>query len=161
MASTIKASTLTVTIKEDIKLNGVNHGGEQTLRIAGVNEVFKRIVSCPADVDTTVVTFDSGVNIQDGSLMLRKAVYLRITNLDASNSVNMSLQISADSDGEPDDSATIFLEPGRSFIMGTLQDGIAVEDDDANIETTLVDLESVLIDPVSNEVDIEVFVAST
>ena len=161
MASTIKASTLTVSIKEDINLNGVNHGGEQILRIASVNEVFKRIVSCPANVDTTVVTFDASVNTQDGSLMERTVVYFRVTNLDATYSVNMSLQISGDEDGEADDSATILLEAGRSFIMGVPHDGIAVEEDDANIETTLVDLESVLIDPGSNIVDIEVFVAST
>jgi len=162
MASTIKASTLTVSIKEDINLNGVNHGGEQTLRIAGVNEVFKRIVTCPNSADTTVVTFDASVATQDGSLMERQVVYFRITNLDTVNDVNMSLQISGDEDGEADDSATILLQAGKSFIMGIPHDAIAVVDSAATVLTTLVDLESVLINiPGSSDVDIEVFVAST
>ena len=56
---------------------------------------------------------------------------------------------------------TIALAPGQSFIMGTPHDSIAVSDANATIETTLHDLESVLIDSSSNAVDVEVFVAST
>jgi len=35
-----------------------------------------------------------------------------------------------------------------------------MQDTNANIETTLHDLESILIDPGANAVDVEVFVAS-
>ena len=38
MASTITASTLKVTIQEDIKLNGVQQGGKNTLNIGSVND---------------------------------------------------------------------------------------------------------------------------
>jgi len=66
MATTIQASTLTVTIKEDITLNGVKQGGEQTLRIGSINEISKRIVTCPANSETTVAMFHSSV--ADGTL---------------------------------------------------------------------------------------------
>ena len=44
MASTITASTLKVTIREEIELNGVQQGGVNTLSIGSINEVYKRIV---------------------------------------------------------------------------------------------------------------------
>jgi hypothetical protein len=45
--------------------------------------------------------------------------------------------------------------------MGTPHDGIALSDDSAGIVVSLNDLESILIDPGSNAVAVEVFVAST
>ena len=44
--------------------------------------------------------------------------------------------------------------------MVNQHDSIAVYDTDASVQTTLHDLESILIDPGSNAVDVEVFVAS-
>ena len=79
--------------------------------------------------------------------------------MDASNPVNLSLQVSNDEDGVADFSSTILLEAGRSFIMGAPHDGIQVSDANATIITTLVDLESILVDPGSNAVQVEVFVA--
>ena len=86
--------------------------------------------------------------------------YLRVTNLDDTNSVNLSLQISTAENGTADSSCTVLLEAGRSFISGTVHDGIAVDDDQKNIVTSLTDLESLLVDPGSNSVKVEVFIAS-
>jgi hypothetical protein len=44
--------------------------------------------------------------------------------------------------------------------MGVPSDGISVSDADATIDVTLHNLESLLIDPVSNNVTVEVFIAS-
>ncbi len=44
--------------------------------------------------------------------------------------------------------------------MGVPSDGLAVRDDAATIETTLHNLESILVDPGSNAVSVEVFIAS-
>ena len=44
--------------------------------------------------------------------------------------------------------------------MGTAHDSLCVQDTNANIETTLHDLESVIVDTPGAEVDIEVLVAS-
>ena len=161
MATTVKASTLTVTIKEDINLNGVNQGGEQTLRIASVNEVYKRIVSCPANSETTVAMFHSSV--ADGTLSpldIDDVRYIRVTNLDASANATLSLQSDInENDSAADQSASLLLQPGRSFVMGSTNDGIGISDANANLVTDLVDLESLVIFTV-NAVDVEVFVAS-
>ena len=49
---------------------------------------------------------------------------------------------------------------GESFILGTIHDGIALDDDSASIVTALNDLESLLVDPLSEDIDVEVFIAS-
>ena len=151
---------LTVSIKEELTLNGAQQGGVNTVSIASVTQSFKRVVTCPASVDTTVAVFQAGTNTQDGALDLQDVKYLRVTNLDASNSVNLSLQVSTAENGTADSSCTVLLEAGKSFIMGAVHDGIAVDDDAATIVTTLTDLESIIVDPSSNNVTVEVFIAS-
>jgi hypothetical protein len=66
MATTITPSTLTVKITESISLNGRNQGSSNTLSIDSINEVYKRIVSCPANSETTIAHFHSSV--ADGTL---------------------------------------------------------------------------------------------
>ncbi len=66
MASTIKSKTLRVTIQEDIVLDGVNYGSKKKLNIPSINEIFKRIVTCPANSETTLAHFHSSV--ADGTL---------------------------------------------------------------------------------------------
>ena len=156
-------ATLTSTITESISLNGADRGSTNTLSVASVTQVFHRIVTCPTGQDTTVATFastadDSAVS---GSLDVEDVKYIRVTNLDSSNPVNLSLQIDAgEDDSAADESATILIAAGRSFIMGTPSDGVAVSDANATIVTALHNLESLLIDPISNNVTVEVFIAS-
>jgi hypothetical protein len=45
MTSTVTAATMTVKIVESITLNGDDHGSTNTLTIASINEVMKRIVT--------------------------------------------------------------------------------------------------------------------
>ena len=156
-------ATLTSTITESISLNGADRGSTNTLSVASVTQVFHRIVTCPTGQDTTVATFastadDSAVS---GSLDVEDVKYIRVTNLDSSNPVNLSLQIDAgEDDSAADESATILLAAGRSFVMGAASDGVAVSDANATIVTALHNLESLLIDPISNNVTVEVFIAS-
>ena len=153
-------AVLTVTIKEELTLNGFDRGSVNTIAIDSVTQSFNRIVTCPASVDTTVAMFQAGTNTQDGALDLQDVKYVRVTNLDSTNSVNLSLQVSAAENGTADSSCTVLLEAGKSFMMGAVHDGIAVDDDAATIVTTLTDLESIIVDPSTNEVTVEVFIAS-
>ena len=153
-------ATLNVTITEELTLNGADRGSTNTLAIASVTQVYHRIATCPAGSDTTVATFQTLTSTSDNAVDLEDAKYVRVTNLDASNPVNLSLQVSVDEDGTADASATLLLDAGRSFVMGVTHDGIVVDDDSAGIVTALTDLESILIDPGSNAVSVEVFIAS-
>tara|TARA_R100001463_G_scaffold92574_2_gene147320 strand:+ start:7320 stop:7784 length:465 start_codon:yes stop_codon:yes gene_type:complete len=153
-------ATLNVTITEELTLNGADRGSTNTLAIASVTQVYHRIATCPADSDTTVATFQTATSTSDNAIDLEDAKYVRITNLDASNPVNLSLQTSGGEDGTVNMSTTLLLAAGRSYVMGAVHDGIAMDDDAAGIVTALTDLESILIDPGSNAVSMEVFIAS-
>ena len=151
---------LTVTITENVSLNGANRGSTNTLTISGVDDVYHRIITCPSGSDTTVATFKSTSASGDGALDIEDTKYIRVTNLDSSNPVNLSLQLDSDeSSSAADLSTTILLEAGRSFIMGTPHESIHADDDAATIVTALTDLESILIDPIENAVQVEVFIA--
>ena len=150
---------LTVTLTEAVTLNGSSRGSTNTLTISGVDDVYHRIVTCPASADTTVATFRAASSTADGALDLDETKYIRVTNMDSTNPINLSLQVSNDEDGAADFSATVLVEAGKSFIMGSPHDGIQVSDANATIITTLVDLESILVDPGTNAVQVEVFVA--
>ena len=151
---------LTVTITESVTLNSVDQGATTSLTVASVVETFKRIVACPTGVDTTIATFKSTSATADGALDVEDVRYIRVTNLDGTNPVNLSLQIDAgEDDSAADESCTILLEAGKSFMMGIPSDGIAVADNAATIITALHNLESILVDPLSNEVAVEVFIA--
>mgnify|MGYP005817361965 FL=1 len=153
-------ATLTTTITEEIVLNGKDRGSSNVLSIGSVTEVMHRIVTCPANVDTTIASFQAAVNTSDGALDLDNVKYIRVTNLDTSNPINLSLQIALGEDGAPNASTTILIAAGRSFIMGSPHDGIVTDDDAATIVTGLNDLESLLVDPTTNNVSVEVFIAS-
>lgn len=154
-------ATLTVTINESLTLNGRERGSENILTINGINEVFHRIVSCPNAVDTTVATFRTAVNTADGAIDLEDTKYIRLTNLDSSNSVTISQQVSGGENGVADSSVSVLLEAGKSFLLGTVHDGIALDDDSATVVTTLTDLESLVVsNSAGASVEVEVFVAT-
>ena len=157
-------ATLNVTITEELTLNGADRGSTNNLSVASVTQVYHRILTLPANggsgtTDTTISNFRSAVTGADSALDDDDVKYIRVTNLDSSNSVTLSLQLAADGDSAASTTASILVEAGKSFLMGTPHDGIQVSDANATIITTLVDLESLLVDPGANAVQVEVFIA--
>ena len=156
-------ATLAVTITESVTLNGAARGSTNSLSINGVDDIYHRIVTCIADVDTTVAHFNTQVDVEDAAVDVQNAKYVRVTNLSASHPINLNLQIDVTESGSgaaaANETATILVGAGESFIMGTPHDSIAVYDVDASVQTTLHDLESILVDPGANAVQVEVFIA--
>ena len=161
----VNSATLITQITEKITLNGNKYDNVVEKRITGVSQIYKRIVTCPADVDTTIFRSGVSVDVTDASLDVQDVKYIRVTNLDDTNSVNLNLQIDVTETGSggraANETATILLAAGHSFVMGTSHDSVASYDTDASVQTTLHDLESILIDPSANAIDMEIFVASS
>ncbi len=160
-------ATLKVKIQEEIVLDNQDYGSKRTLEISSIDEIYKRIVTCPANAETTVVHFKQvagaagGATKFDGALDIQDARYIRVTNLDSSNNLTLSLQAEVgEDDSGADVSASVLLEAGKSFMMGSGHDGIGVSDANANLVTDLVDLDSLVIQPGGNAISVEVFVAS-
>jgi|TARA_Y100001963_G_C6753674_1_gene435564 hypothetical protein len=162
MATTVKSATLKVTVEEEISLNGVRQDCKNVVRISDINEIYKRIITCPANSETTLAHFHSSV--ADGTLApldIDDVKYIRVTNLDSSVSATLSLQSDVgEDDSAADESASLLLESGKSFMMGSPNDGIGISDADANLVTDLVDLESLVVFTGSDAVDVEIFIAS-
>ena len=77
-------ATLTVTIKEEVILNGEPRGSENVKSITAT-EYYHRIVEVPTASEATLLSFgsaDAGSTINDGD-----AKYVRLTNLDSTNFV--------------------------------------------------------------------------
>jgi len=158
---------LKVTIREELTLNDYDQGARNTLTISDIDEVFRRIVTCPASNETTIARFRSSVGNASGTATFDSALdvqdvkYVRVTNLDSSNSLTLSLQVEVgEDDSGADTSASVLVEAGKSFIMGSPHDGISLSDTNANLVTDLVDLDSLVVQPGSNAVDVEVYIAS-
>ena len=161
-------ATLSVTINESITLNGRERGSEINLDITSITQVMQRIVSLPADggstaTQTTIANFRDAVTTADSAMDDDDVKYIRVTNLDSSNNVHLSLQLAATGTADPSTQASVILEAGKSFLLGKAV-GVAAVDDDAATATalgSLVDLESIIaVNDNNADVDVEVFVAS-
>ena len=159
-------ANLVVTLTEAVTLNGAARGSTNAVTIAGINDIYHRIVSCPDDVPLSLATFKStvGVAIAEQLMDIELVKYIRITNMDASNPVILNLLIdTGEDDSAADLGASIEIEAGKSFIMGSPHESILVDDDAATVNVSnvaLMDLRSIHVDPVSEAVQVEVFIAS-
>ena len=151
MATTITAATLTTTVTEEININGSVNGATNTNTLT-VNEIFKRIVTCPASVETTVLKFASGVNVAPGDLAVGDCKYLRITNKDGANSCKVAYVTSATN-------FQVTLLPGESNVFGATASLCIGEVDNTPAFGTLANLVSVIVQS-GDAIDVEVFAAS-
>ena len=151
---------LKVIITEQLTLNGKEQGGSFQKTITGITDVYKRIVTVPADVDTTLVSFKSTVGVADAAMDVNDVEYVRISNL-GTTPVNLSLQVD-DDDAIAESSATIRLTAGKNFIMGSVSASIGVDDDSNNIvDSALDNVESIICDSSASNATVEIFIAST
>lgn len=159
-------ATLSVTIKESIKLNGRERGSEISMDVSSITQVMHRIVSLPADggstaTQTTIGNFRTAVTTADSSMVDDDVRYIRVTNLDESNSITLNLQLAANGGVDASTNASLLLEAGKTLILNKAVGLAAVDDDQATAITSLVDLESIIaINDNNADVDLEVFVAS-
>tara|TARA_R100000458_G_C8241821_1_gene220669 strand:- start:226 stop:720 length:495 start_codon:yes stop_codon:yes gene_type:complete len=158
---------LTVTHSESLKLNGSQQGSSNVFTIEDITQLYKNIVTVPANADTylmathsSVADAKTGTDITAPLLDIDLVKYIRITNL-SGTPLNLSLQIDpGEDDTAANHSTTILLAGGQSFVMGVPHDGIATSDANANVIADLVDLRSIIADSLAAAVQCEVFIAS-
>tara|TARA_R110002012_G_scaffold154312_1_gene314551 strand:+ start:5405 stop:5869 length:465 start_codon:yes stop_codon:yes gene_type:complete len=154
MASSITAKNLKVTITESISLNGTEQGGTNILNISSITDVFKRIVSCTASQTTIIATFNNDVHGAAGAIDIQNSKYIRVTNLDNTNPVELGIV----------GAATLYqvtLSAGESHILGSADDLMLAEADTSPSFGTMADIASIQVAVGSAAVDVEIFVAST
>ena len=154
MATTITASTLTVTLTEAISLNGYDQGSSNTLSISSINEVHKRILTVPTS-EIEVVAMSTANS--SGTFIEGDVRYMRFTNLDDTNHVTLTFK------NENDDEFAIKLDKGQSFIYNGDMSGGVVDTmdgiDGTGLTVSLGDLVNVTAFADTAACDLEVFVA--
>jgi len=146
-------ATLKVKIQEDIILGNQDYGSKRILEISSIDEINKRIVTCPASQTTTIAVFNSNAYGAAGAIDIEDSKYIRITNLDASNAVELAVV----------GAATLYqvkLGAGESHILGSADDLMLSEADTSPSFGTMADLGSIQVNPGGNAVSVELFIAS-
>jgi len=153
MASTVTASTMTVTISESITLNGKNQGGTQTLSIPSIATVSRRIIDVPAS-EVEILAMSTAVAA--GTFIESDVLYIRITNLDDTNHVTLLFK------NENNNEFAVKLDKGQTFIYnGDLSGGVVdtMDADSSALSVSLGDLVNVTATADTAACDVEVFVA--
>lgn len=143
---------LTVTLTESVTLQGESRGSTNTLTIGSVESTLERIVTCPASNPTTIATFNSNVYGAAGAIDIEDTKYIRVTNLDSTNAIELAVV----------GAATLYqvaLKAGESHILGSPDDLMLAEADTSPSFGTMADLGSIQIHPGSNAVKVELFIA--
>lgn len=149
---------LTVTITEDLTINSAAVGGSNTKTITGINDSYKRTITCTNGQATTIATFAANEYTSAGALDLGNVKYLRITNVDTTNDVEVAFVLTV-SDSQHNFQITI--KAGESHILYAAEQIASVETDGTPAFGTLHSLASIIVRPVqAADVRVELFVAS-
>ena len=141
-------ANLVVTITEAVTLEGEAQGATNELTVADITQTMKRIIKCTNGETTTIATFAAAVHTSVG------AIYVRITNLDASNTVTLGVVGTSDN-------YQINLMPKTSHILPSTAAVLLGEEDAEPAFGTLENLASLQIDNASGAVvAVELFIAS-
>ena len=143
---------LVVTLKEDVTVKGHQYGGSKSFTITGINEVSKRVITVPAGNDTTIATFAASVHSSVQAFDVEDTRYVRVTNLDSSNTINIACVGASDN-------FQVLLQPGQSLSIGKTEDYLLGDADTSPAIASLEDLASIIVDSGSNTVDVELFIA--
>ena len=156
--SSFAASTLTITLKESLTLDGRDYGGSQSYSLSSIGNVTRRIETITT-TEAAIVTFDTVVAA--GQYIPANVKYMRFSNLDDTNFITLTFK------NENNDECAIKLDAGQSFIWNADNTGgmvdvmNATENADANSDVALGDLKSVQADANTGSCDLGIFIAST
>lgn len=140
-------ANLTITITEAVTLNGASRGSTNT-HVESVTQIDHRIVSCLHSAEQTVVLFDTAVAA--GTMADATLDYLRLTNLDSTNFVNVRIK----GTGEE---YFVKLEAGDSFLLNnSVMDANAT----GGASVSLANINSIGIQADGGTCDVEVFAAA-
>ena len=137
---------LTVSIKEELTLNGTDYGGEYVMSET-VTQVYKRIITCTT-TEQSVLLFAAAAAA--GTLKDATADYIRITNLDASNTIQLRI-VGATSQ------YYVKLEAGDSWMGGNSL--MYADATGTAAAETLIPIDAIYADATGGDADVEIFAA--
>ena len=148
------AATLTVTVKESLTINAKDYGSTQEMTFASIINPTRRIVTVTT-TEATIISFPAAVAA--GTFIPAKVQYMRFTNLDDTNFINLTFA------NEDDDETVWKLDKGMTLpIAGAQTEGMVdvMDADNAAITSlSMGDLKSITADADTASCDLEFFIA--
>jgi hypothetical protein len=154
------ANEITITLTESWSGDTGTVNSTKTHEISDIVDIYKRIVTVPANTDTTIATLDD--NVSDGTLTafdLQSVKYIRVTNI-GTNPINLQLILDNAADGTADATCSIKLLTGESWMHFNADGGILVDDDAATYAAPTGDLLGLMADSIAAIGLVEIVVAS-
>ena len=145
---------LTVTLTEALSLNNDVYDNSNTLTIASISEVTKRVVTVTT-TEATILTFSAAAG--QGTYIAANVRYIRFTNLDGTNHIMLTFK------DEDNTEFRVKLDKGESFIYNSDLAGGLVDTMKANgaaLSSGLADLYDITADADSDSCKLEYFIAS-
>ena len=155
MASKINASTLKVTLREEVKLNNKDQGSITTLSIDNINEVDSRIMTALSSSEQSLFKFSDTVSA--GTFISSSFKYGRVTNMDDTYPVRLRVSSSVNNTGHMDFS----INPGGSFLLTTTKVSGSTTGTTNRTTQDFENITDVLVQASGSNVDVEYFIAST
>ena len=148
----IATGTMTLTITESLDVGTtVMDTSTSVSETITVNDIFKRVISCPT---SEIVLYLTHASVPQGYVLDKDLVkYVRITNYDGSNYVTLRV-----TDGNNDEFA-YKLEAGQSFILWGHAASMSAADA-ATAGAVNADIASVEAQANSGACDLEILIAS-
>ena len=149
-------ATLTVSISESLELNGKDRGSVLTQDIGSITETFHRILDVGTASAQTILEMDgSAANSAGGTLLSTNVQYFRITNLDATNFVAITIQ------NDSTEEYMVKLESGESYLLFNSKLDANAAGDSSAAAGNLTDIDKILDQANSASCQVEVFAALT
>jgi hypothetical protein len=143
---------LTTTLSESVVLNGAVRGTTNTVTTTNINNVYERIVTCTLNVETVLAAFDSTSSGSVVEIDKEDVRYIRVTNLDATNSLELAVVGAATN-------YQVLLNAGQSHILCAAEDVMLAEADTSPSFGSMTSLQNIKVKPAAT-LDVEIFVAS-
>ena len=151
------ASTLKVTLQEDLTIEGVNYSSSRTKTFSTITSVYKHIIAVSTTTGTILNFADAASGV--GTLDRDSIEYLRITNLDTTNFVILGFEKEASTAS----GYWIKLDAGKSYIMATpnvtTEHPQLAAHDSAHAVPSFVNTEAITADADTAACNIELMVA--
>jgi len=147
-------ATLTVTHSESLVLDGRNRSASKTFSITNIEEIYERTLTVPTTNPTVLVAFHADVEGSVVELPVDTAKYIRITNTDSANTIEIGVIGTATN-------YQVTLSPGQSHVLGAAADLMLAEADIDPSFGTMTGISSIEAQAVSTAATVEVYIAST
>ena len=144
MASTVTASTATVTISEALTLGGIDRSGVHTRTITSVAEADRRVMTVSSSGEMDLIELDS--NNGQGKFVRSAIRYIRITNLDDTNFIRVRFKKSGA------ETADVKVDAGATFMLST---GSMDAGTGAGAFSAFVDINEISAQADTADVDVE------